>query len=81
MSHELARSFVKRCSFTQDLANFVEWGHKINFSNLPSINKNIPVKKLINSHFVVNELSDITFNQLMFGVTKIDKKYFTRNVF
>merc|ERR1712126_283539 len=32
LSHENARSCVKRCSFTQNLAKtFVEWGHKIKF--------------------------------------------------
>merc|ERR1712154_405574 len=32
LSHKNARSCVKRCSFTQNLAKtFVEWGHKIKF--------------------------------------------------
>jgi len=78
-----SRSCVKRCSFTQNLANktFVEWGHKKFSWILTSIENHIFCQKLIKRHFVVNEFLSYQnlISQSMFGVTKIDKKILYQN--
>ena len=83
MSHKKSRSCVKRCSFTQNLANktFVEWGHKKFSWILTSIENHIFCQKLIKRHFVVNEFLSYQnlISQSMFGVTKIDKKILYQN--
>merc|ERR1739845_308662 len=57
MSNEIPRSFVKRCSFTQDLANLLSGDKKNNNFSFLTINPTSSYFSVTKnkSHFVVNE--------------------------